>query len=355
MRRAGPSRRRVRAPARCPATIAPPVPAHSRSSDDLPPTGRTRAATESNASICAPNSADVVAADCRRSSAGPVGRSIRNADSFQGRELGTRNGERQARPSRCDSIYQQAPGTFHSAKLRQTDRADRVAVRQSARTIRQLSGSLRSGTEEDVPQVETPFLQGHAGGQRTFRHSSAGDRRLPRPLRACRDANRVPIDLPAPDAAANRRADSPSAGRAGSRLRRARRFVFRCPTNRRRRRSAGCTCTLLPVAPSAAPKISPNGTGVPVTERVPASSGSPVPISFPFALGPGAGIPCGEPRPPPPARIPLQGQLRRRAISAAAGAASAARPQSLNVFRRRPADQDLPAAQVDPAASRRFS
>lgn len=54
-----------------------------------------------------------------------------------------------------------------------------------------------------------------------------------------------------------------------------------------------------PALPAALPKISPHGAGVPIPERVPASSGSPAPISLPSPFAPALA-------PAAPVRIPFK-------------------------------------------------
>ncbi len=202
------------------------------------------------------------------------------------------------------SIFQQAPDFF----LRDVEATDkREVVLPFNKVLEQFTAfQVRSDQmiSDSVPQLETPFLKMTIeDGQRFGTPAtpvpssapaiSSSNQPAPAPreqaLATPSEAAAVspqpigPIRMPLPDEAETGAADRPAPESIG-----------------------------LPQAPARPPraaKISPNGMGVPAAERVPASSGPPVPTSL------------SSPLPPPPARIPFKvsppsNDLRKPAVPA---------------------------------------
>ena len=177
------------------------------------------------------------------------------------------------------SIYQQVPEIF----LR-CDRAEATKAQVALpfnKVLEQFTNfQVRADQERSdaVPQVETPFLKVTTRRQLTISatpvapvpivRESADAVRSRRTFRL--DRSLMPVRLPLPDQAEEQRRFDGMAPRMPS-------------------RSSTPCCAYI-----RASKISPNGTGVPAPERVPASSGPSVPTFSPRRL------------PPPPARIPFK-------------------------------------------------
>ena len=141
---------------------------------------------------------------------------------------------------------------------------------------------------DSVPQVETPFLKmtiedGQRFGTPVAPVPSSAVLPTPSEVAAVSPRPIDPVRLPLPDHAENSAADGMA------------------PESVALEQPAAHT--------SRAAKISPNGMGVPAAERVPASSGPPVPTFSPSLLS------------PPPARIPFKmsppsSDLRKPAVAA---------------------------------------
>ncbi|MGH8092626.1 MAG: hypothetical protein ACREIF_04045 [Chthoniobacterales bacterium] len=150
------------------------------------------------------------------------------------------------------AIYQQAPQLFVS----EVDPADKTEVTLPfAKVLEQFAAfQVRPDqvAEQALPQVETPFLQVTLEDSKRF-GTPAAPVPAPVPEPALEPVAEIqptgPIRLPVPKEAV---AAAPPPG-------------FKGP----------------PARPPIPAKISPNGTGGPATERVPASSGSPVPTLSP--------------------------------------------------------------------------
>jgi hypothetical protein len=189
------------------------------------------------------------------------------------------------------SIYQQAP-EFFTREIGAEDPAE--VTLPFGKVLEQFASfQVRSDQiiEETLPQVETPFLQVTLEDSERFGSSIAST-----PIAA--PAPLPPVAIPEPAPAAPADPDTPIRLTVPKEVSddNARAPIRLSPTT-----STAPVASAAPVA-SVAPKISPNGTGVPATERVPASSGSPVPTPFPSPLAP----PPASPNSPAPAGIPLK-------------------------------------------------
>ena len=152
-----------------------------------------------------------------------------------------------------------------------------AALQQGAGAVHRFPGAVRPDGQDAVPQVETPFLKmtiedGQRFGKRRRRSRRRVRRRSPvvpvRPIRK----SRPPLGRP------DSRTGSCPPASAGTTPKRMRRPMARLRGSVRARRRSGAVSS----TPAAGrKKISPNGTGVPATERVPASSGPPVPTPLP--------------------------------------------------------------------------
>ena len=186
------------------------------------------------------------------------------------------------------SIFQQAPD-FFQCDVEATDK--REVVLPFNKVLEQFTAlQVRPDqmVSDSVPQVETPFLKVTIEDGQRFGTPVApvpSSAVLPTPSEASVVSPRPidPVRLPLPDQAESSAADGGA--------------------------PESVALEQLPARTSQATKISPNGMGVPAAERVPASSGPPVPTSSP------------SPLPPPPARIPFKvcppsSDLRKPAVAA---------------------------------------
>ena len=191
------------------------------------------------------------------------------------------------------SIFQQAPDFF----LRDVEATDkREVVLPFNKVLEQFTAfQVRSDqmTSDSVPQLETPFLKMTIEDGQRF-----GTPATPVPSPRLRFVIERTCACGRPGARPARDDTATPSSRAGSpqpigpiRL------PLPSEVEIPRRRRPGPKSIALeqpPARPPRAARISPNGMGVPAAERVPASSGPPVPTSLP------------SPLPPPPARIPLK-------------------------------------------------
>ena len=186
------------------------------------------------------------------------------------------------------SIFQQA-ADFFLCDVEATD--EREVVLPFNKVLEQFTAfHVRSDqmVSDSVPQLETPFLKVTIEDGQRFGTPIApvpSSAVLPTPSEVAAVSPRPidPVRPPLPD-----QAESSAAHRMAP-------------------ESVGLEQPPAPTSPAA--KISPNGMGVPAAERVPASSGPPVPTSSPSRL------------PPPPARIPFKvsppsNDLRKPAVAA---------------------------------------
>src|SRR5262245_36486734 len=195
------------------------------------------------------------------------------------------------------AIYQQAPEAF-TREIAAEDPAE--VVLPFAKVLEQFASfQVRSDQiiEETLPQVETPFLQVTLEDRERFKTE----------VTATTISAPVPLATATPEAApdASIDLDSPirltvpkEAAAAASKPIRLTPSTTPAPVTPP---VASVAPPVASVAP-ATPRISPNGTGVPATERVPASSGSPVPTPLPSPLAP----PPASSNSPAPAKIPLK-------------------------------------------------
>lgn len=185
------------------------------------------------------------------------------------------------------SIFQQAPD-FFLGDVEATDK--REVVLPFNKVLEQFTAfHVRSDqmVSDSVPQLETPFLKMTIEDGQRFGTPVAPvpSSAVPTPSEVAAVSPRPidPVRLSLPDQAESSAADG---------------------------MTPESVALEQPTAPtSRAAKISPNGMGVPAAERVPASSGPPVPTSSP------------SPLPPPPARIPFKesppsSDLRKPAVAA---------------------------------------
>jgi predicted regulator of Ras-like GTPase activity (Roadblock/LC7/MglB family) len=186
------------------------------------------------------------------------------------------------------SVFQQAPDLFQ-CDVEATDK--REVVLPFNKVLEQFTAfQVRSDQmgSDSVPQLETPFLKmtiedGQRFGTPVAPVPSSAVLPMPSEVAAVLPRPIDPVRPPLPDQAETSAAD----GVAPESI------ALEHP----------------PAHTSRAVKISPNGTGVPAAERVPASSGPPVPTSSPSPLS------------PPPTRIPFKvsppsSNLRKPAVAA---------------------------------------
>ena len=198
------------------------------------------------------------------------------------------------------AVYQQAP-EFFSQPVEEVD--PRQVALPFGKVLEQFASfQVRPDqiSGEPLPQVETPFLQVTLEDQKVFGTSPAPFPKpepSPIPSISTPTAPEPPAvaaasEIPAPAIPAPVAASQPIA-------------PIRLPVVMKETTGTATTAATaavaptpirLPVSPAGSPspaKISPNGTGRPALERVPASSGLPVPTSLPSPLTP----------PPSPRRI----------------------------------------------------
>ncbi len=173
------------------------------------------------------------------------------------------------------SIYEQAPKIFASEVQADDEREVTLPFDQVLLQFASLQVRGDQVSAETVPEVETPFSKATLEDSERF-----GTPSTPVPPTAPR------VEFPAAaDAAPAPTAKLPTVA------------PIRLPVPSAPPSSAATPATAEPPAPTASRKVrfSPNGTGVPASERVPASSGPsvPTPLPSPFA-------------PPAPARIPFK-------------------------------------------------
>ena len=188
------------------------------------------------------------------------------------------------------SIYQQAPEFFVS-EVAETDKIE--VVLPFGKVLEQFANfQVRDDQvcDHTVPQVETPFLKVTQEDSERFKTSLAPLQSSGRPA--------VPMEPPAAPPVPARPPKPPEAA-AETKPVTAIRFPAPNETGSKVAAAAPAQAPIRldppPARPPLSATISPNGTGVSASERVPASSGPPVltPSSSPSA-------------PPAPARIPLK-------------------------------------------------
>jgi predicted regulator of Ras-like GTPase activity (Roadblock/LC7/MglB family) len=183
------------------------------------------------------------------------------------------------------AIYQQAPDFF----TRQIDEADETEVALPFGKVLEQFTALQVRAdqvrEEAIPEVETPFLQLTAEDGLRFGAASVpvappAPPPRPEPAAIAQTEPTAPIRLPLP----------PEAQRAIAAVAAAPAEPIRIdPTRAPVRTPASAPLPAsAPEAKKIAFNLSPNGTGEPASERVPASSGSSVPTPRPAAPGPGS-------------------------------------------------------------------
>ena len=195
------------------------------------------------------------------------------------------------------SIFQQAPDFF----LRDVEATDkREVVLPFNKVLEQFTAfQVRSDQmgSDSVPQLETPFLKMTIEDGQRFGTPATP---IPSPAPAISlSSEPAPATVPAAPAPLAQAFATPSEAAAGSpqpigptRLPLPNEVETSDAADGPAPKSIGLEQS--PAWPSRTARISPNGMGVSATERVPASSGPPVPTSLP------------SPLPPPPARIPLK-------------------------------------------------
>jgi predicted regulator of Ras-like GTPase activity (Roadblock/LC7/MglB family) len=209
------------------------------------------------------------------------------------------------------SIYQQAPELF----TRAITEADPTQVALPFGKVLEQFASFQVRPDQmrtnDVPQVETPFLQVAMEDEKRFRSSTAPIPRPEPPVPSMRPAASAtaaaPVAEPAPIMAPPKLPTSPPPAAAAPSPTTApiaeRKPIapIRLPIPAPAKNGIGTAATDAPAEPRTAvrlptpptpAKITSNGTGEPASERVPASSGPPVPtLPSPFAPAPLARIP----------------------------------------------------------------
>lgn len=201
------------------------------------------------------------------------------------------------------SIFQQAPDFFVS-DVEAND--PREVVLPFGKVLEQFTAfQVRPDqvADESVPQVETPFLKMTLEDGQRFGKTSAPIP-APTPVASAEMAAALPpvedaAPAPAPVAVAPAAPDAPKTIRP---------IRLSLPNDAKPSAPAASAAAPAPAAPG---KISPNGIGVPATERVPASSGPPVPIPLPSPFAPApmrvpfkVSPPSNDLRPPVAAPLP---------------------------------------------------
>ncbi len=196
------------------------------------------------------------------------------------------------------SIYQQAPAIFTSEIMAEDQREIPLPFHKVLEQFSNFQVRDDQVAVEAVPEVETPFLKVTHEDSQKF-----GTPLPPRlvvrtpPPQAAAPAP-APAKLPSPPAPASLPLPATPAAAAPAAAPRAPIRLTLPPET-----TAAAPPTPNEPVPAAKPslpmtsKIFPNGAGVPITERVPASSGSPVPTPLPSPLAPVK---------PAPTRIPFK-------------------------------------------------
>jgi predicted regulator of Ras-like GTPase activity (Roadblock/LC7/MglB family) len=184
------------------------------------------------------------------------------------------------------AIYQQVPELF-TTEVSASD--PRQIMLPFSKVLEQFASlQVRSDQVRDqaVPQVETPFLKVTIEDGERFGTPPPTLHTTELPAVAVQPATAETIAAAEPEPAAKIQPIDPI------------RLAIPKETNEAAAGSSPETpirLDQLPARPPISPKISPNGTGVSATERVPASSGPPVPIPLSASFAP-----------PPPARTPFK-------------------------------------------------
>jgi hypothetical protein len=187
------------------------------------------------------------------------------------------------------AIYQQAPDCFTC----EVDAANQTEVALPVGKVLEQFGSFQVRDDQicdqAIPQVETPFLKVTLEDSERFGTPVAPLQTSNQPPSAVQPAVADTIATAPPGVVTEIKPPTP----------------VRKPVPKETNGNAGGSPAKAPIRldqpPATLPikaKISPNGTGVPAIERVPASSGPPVPTHLPAPLAPSA--------PAAPARIPFK-------------------------------------------------
>ncbi len=188
------------------------------------------------------------------------------------------------------AIYQQVPEIF-KREIAETDTAE--VTLPFAKVLEQFASfQVRSDQiiEDLLPEVETPFLQVTIEDSERF-GTSSGTKPVSAPAVS-------PVEIPGPEPATSIHSDAP----------------IRLTVPKEPEPAAASPRAPIRLSPTSqpgsvahvAPTISPNGTGVPATERVPASSGSPVPTPFPSPFAPPVASPKSDAPSPMPGGAPIK-------------------------------------------------
>src|SRR5450432_4001706 len=196
------------------------------------------------------------------------------------------------------AIYQQAPEFFAS----KVEEADKTEVALSVDKVLEQFAAFQVRDDqicdEAIAHVETPFLKVTVEDGARFGTPVAPLRTSAQPAVAVQPAIAGTIAAAQPEAVAESKPPTsvrlPEPGKTN-------------PVSSGSPARAPIRLDHPPAAPPIRAKIYPNGTGVPATERVPASSGPPVPTPSPAPPGPPvSAAPAVPPAPAAPARIPFK-------------------------------------------------
>lgn len=197
------------------------------------------------------------------------------------------------------SIYQQAPTIFAGEISAGDAREVALPFHKVLEQFASLQVRVDQEPDDAVPQVETPFLKVTLEDGKKFGTSiPAAGATTPPPVvapaaaKALQPAPAQPIVTPAADPAPKILPRAPIRLSLPTEMSKPPELATAPPAQQ----SPPTT------KPAVLPKIFPNGAGVPITERVPASSGSSAPISLPVPLTPSAPAPVA----PAPVRIPFK-------------------------------------------------
>lgn len=210
------------------------------------------------------------------------------------------------------TVYQQAPALFREEIAESDPREIALPFQKVLEQFANFQVRVDQVPDDAVPEVETPFLKVTQEDSKKFGTS----------VRAVRPAAPAPapkpVTTPEPEAAVSRLAESTSAEivrpvtvvAAAAENETAPMPGRRAPIRLSLPAEPAPTAAPVPaaaptpVAAPALPKILPHGAGVPIPERVPASSGSSAPISLPSPLAPA--VSAAKPAPAAPVRIPFK-------------------------------------------------
>ncbi len=198
------------------------------------------------------------------------------------------------------SVYQQAPALFREEIAESDPREIALPFHKVLEQFANFQVRVDQEPDDAVPEVETPFLK----------VTQEDSKKFGTPVHAVRPAAPVVSPKPAvadvvrqtePAIVATPSEAAPSTPAVTPKIIPRTPIRLSIPTEPA---PAPAAPAPTPIAAPALPKIFPHGAGVPIPERVPASSGSSAPISLPSPLAPAVAV--AKPAPAAPVRIPFK-------------------------------------------------